>query len=102
LSNSGADAAIETADVALMSDRLDKVVWLIRHSRRAVSTIKANIAFALTIKALFVVLTLLGHSSMWAAIAADTGASVLVVLNGLRLASVHVTQQQASFESSQP
>ena len=83
----GTDAAIETADIALMSDDLLKLPWLIRHSRRAVSVIRQNIVFALSVKALFVVLTFVGYSSMWAAIAADTGASLLVVFNGLRLLS---------------
>lgn len=81
----GSDAAIETADVALMSDDLSKLPWLIRHSRRAVRIIQQNIFFALSVKALFVLLTVIGHASLWAAIAADTGASLLVVFNGLRL-----------------
>jgi len=81
----GSDAAIETADVALMSDDLSKIPWLIHHSRRCLFVVKQNIAFALLVKAAFVVLTLSGHASMWAAIAADMGASLLVVFNGLRL-----------------
>jgi Cd2+/Zn2+-exporting ATPase len=81
----GTDAAIETADIALMSDDLSRLPWLIRHSRRALSIIRQNIVASLTVKALFVVLTLLGHSSLWAAIAADTGMSLLVVFNALRL-----------------
>jgi Cd2+/Zn2+-exporting ATPase len=81
----GSDAAIETADIALLADDLTQLPWLIRHSRRTLAIIRQNIAFALAIKALFVVLTLLGYSSLWAAIAADTGASLLVVLSGLRL-----------------
>ncbi len=84
----GSDAAIETADVALMSDDLSKIPWLIRHSRRCLFVVKQNIAFALLVKAAFVVLTLSGHASMWAAIAADMGASLLVVFNGLRLLRV--------------
>lgn len=81
----GSDAAIETADVALMSDDLSKLPWLVRHSRRTLSVIRQNIAFSLGVKAVFVVLTFAGFSSMWAAIAADMGASLLVVFNGLRL-----------------
>jgi Cd2+/Zn2+-exporting ATPase len=81
----GSDAAIETADVALMSDDLSKVSWLIGHSRRALSVIRQNIALSLSVKALFVVLTFAGHASLWAAIAADMGASLLVIANGLRL-----------------
>lgn len=81
----GSDAAIETADITLMSDELAKVPWLINHSRRAMAIIKQNIIFSLAIKSLFVVLTFAGVSSLWGAIAADTGASLLVVANGLRL-----------------
>lgn len=81
----GSDAAIETADIALMTDDISKLPWLVRHSRRTLSIIRQNITFSLAIKAVFVALTLAGMASLWAAIAADTGASLLVVLNGLRL-----------------
>jgi len=81
----GSDAAIETADIALMSDDLGKVPWLIRHSRRTLRTIKQNIAFALGLKILFVLLSICGIAALWLAIAADAGASLLVVLNGMRL-----------------
>jgi Cd2+/Zn2+-exporting ATPase len=81
----GTDAAIETADVALMSDDLGKLPWLIRHSRRTMSVIRQNVAFSLTVKAVFMILTFAGYSSLWAAIAADTGASLIVIFNGLRL-----------------
>ena len=83
----GTDAAIETADVALMSDDLAKLPWLVRHSRRALGVIRQNIVFALAVKAVFLVLTLVGVSSMWAAVAADSGATLLVVANALRLLS---------------
>lgn len=81
----GTDAAIETADIALMSDDLSRVPWLIRHSRRALRIVRQNIVASLAIKAAFVVLTLLGQASLWAAIAADMGVSLLVVANALRL-----------------
>ena len=81
----GSDTAIEAADVALMSDDLAKVSWLIRHSRRTLSVIRQNIALSLEVKAVFAVLTLLGHASLWAAIAADTGVSLIVIANALRL-----------------
>lgn len=81
----GSDAAIETADIALMSDDLSKLPWLIRHSRRTLRVIRQNIGFSLLVKAVFVVLTFAGHASLWAAIAADMGASLLVIFNGLRL-----------------
>ncbi len=81
----GTDAAIETADIALMSDDLSKLPWLIEHSRRTLRTIKQNIIFALGVKLVFIVLALLGVASLWMAIAADMGASLLVIFNGLKL-----------------
>jgi Cd2+/Zn2+-exporting ATPase len=81
----GTDAAFETADIALMSDDLARLPWLVAHSRRALGVIRQNIAFALCVKALFVALAFFGFASLWAAIAADMGASLLVIFNGLRL-----------------
>ncbi|MFN0135091.1 MAG: heavy metal translocating P-type ATPase [Phycisphaerae bacterium] len=81
----GTDAALETADVALMSDDLSRLPWLIRHSRRTLAIIRQNIIAALAVKAVFILLTLAGHASLWAAIAADTGMSLVVVFNALRL-----------------
>ncbi|MED5374446.1 MAG: heavy metal translocating P-type ATPase [Myxococcota bacterium] len=81
----GTDVAVETADVALMTDDLAKLAWLVRHSRRTLSIVRQNTVFALAIKALFVVLTFAGLASLWGAIAADMGASLLVVFNALRL-----------------
>jgi len=87
----GSDAAIETADIALMSDDVSKLSWLIHHSRRTLRIIRQNITFALAVKAVFVILTFTGFASLWAAIAADMGASLLVIFNGLRLLNVKIT-----------
>lgn len=81
----GSDAAVETADIALMSDDLSKLPWLIRHSKATLAIIRQNIGFSLAVKLLFTGLTIAGFASLWGAIAADVGASLLVVLNGLRL-----------------
>jgi Cd2+/Zn2+-exporting ATPase len=81
----GTDAAIETADIALMSDDLSKIPWLVRYSRQVMRIIHQNITFALGIKAVFMTLAILQMATLWMAIAADMGASLLVVLNGLRL-----------------
>ena len=85
MGSAGTDAAIETADIALMSDDLTKIPWLIRHSKRTLIVIRQNIGFSLAVKLTFVVLTFAGISSLWGAIAADTGASLVVIFNGLRL-----------------
>lgn len=81
----GTDTAIETADVALMDDDLRKIPAFIRLSRQTASILKQNIVFALGIKAVFLSFTLVGMATMWMAVFADVGVSVLVVLNGLRL-----------------
>ncbi|OJX79935.1 heavy metal translocating P-type ATPase [Magnetospirillum sp. 64-120] len=81
----GTDTAIETADLALMSDDLGKLAWLVGHSRRMQAVLRQNISFALGIKALFTVLAFAGIATLWGAIAADMGASLLVVFNGLRI-----------------
>lgn len=81
----GSDAALETADVALMADDLGKLAYIIRLSRKTVAVIKQNIIFAVALKALFVALTFAGMANLWLAVFADTGASLLVTLNGMRL-----------------
>jgi len=81
----GTDTALETADIALMTDDLKKLPWLLEHSRRARSVIVQNISLSLGIKAVFLALAIPGLATLWMAIAADMGASLLVILNGLRL-----------------
>ena len=85
MGGAGADAAIETADIALMSDDLLRLPWLVRHARRTLRIIRQNVAASLAVKAAFVVLAFSGHASLWAAIAADMGVSLVVVFNALRL-----------------
>jgi len=82
----GTDTAIETADVALMDDDLNKIARFVRLSRATRSILVQNITLALGIKAVFLVLTVLGMATLWMAVFADVGASLLVVANGLRLA----------------
>ncbi|CAD5203190.1 heavy metal translocating P-type ATPase [Pseudomonas sp. FEN] len=81
----GTDTAIETADVALMDDDLRKIPAFIRLSRQTARILRQNIALALVIKAIFLVVTFLGFATMWMAVFADMGVSLLVVFNGLRL-----------------
>jgi len=85
MGSAGSDAAIESSDVALMSDDLARLPWLVRHSRRTMTVIRQNITFALGVKAIVVVLTAMGVATLWMAIAADMGASLLVITNGMRL-----------------
>ncbi|OZI59006.1 heavy metal translocating P-type ATPase [Bordetella genomosp. 1] len=81
----GTGTAIETADVALMDDDLRKIGTFVRLSRATHRVLMQNIGLALGIKAVFLVLAMTGHATLWMAVFADVGASLLVVANGLRL-----------------
>jgi len=81
----GSDTAIGTADIALMEDDLSKVALAIRTGRRTLRIIRFNVTFALAVKSVFIVLAFAGHADLWLAILADTGATLLVILNSLRL-----------------
>ena len=81
----GTDTALETADVALMDDDLRKIPDFIELSRKTHAVLMQNITLALGIKAVFLVLALTGQATLWMAVFADMGASLLVVFNGLRL-----------------
>ncbi|MGL4857284.1 heavy metal translocating P-type ATPase, partial [Plesiomonas sp.] len=82
----GSDTALETAGAALMEDKLEKLPDLFTHARRTANVLKANIVMALVIKAVFFALALVGIATLWMAVFADVGASLLVIANGLRLA----------------
>lgn len=81
----GTDVALETADIALMSDDLMNIPWLIHLSKRARRVIAQNIGLALGLKALFLGLAVAGLATLWMAVFADVGASLIVTLNGMRL-----------------
>ena len=83
----GTDTAIETADVALMDDDLRKIPAFVRLSRATHRVLVQNIGFALGVKLVFLGLTVAGLGTMWMAVFADAGASLIVVANGLRLLS---------------
>ncbi|WP_277584728.1 heavy metal translocating P-type ATPase [Psychrobacillus antarcticus] len=85
----GTDAALETADVALMGDDLEKLPYTIRLSRKALHIIKENIMFALGLKIIALLLIIPGWLTLWIAIFADMGATLLVVLNSLRLLKIN-------------
>jgi len=80
----GTDVALETADVALMADDLSKLPVALQASRHTLRIIKQNVAFSLTIKAVFLVLAIGGWATLWMAVASDMGSSLLVIANGLR------------------
>lgn len=82
---SGTDVALETADAAILRDRVTDVPAQIRLARAAMRNIRQNIAVALGLKGVFLVTSVLGITGLWIAILADTGATVLVTLNALRL-----------------
>ena len=83
----GTDVALETADIALMSDDLTKIPALIRLSKRSRRVIAQNIVLALTLKGIFLALALAGQATLWMAVFADVGASLIVTLNGMRMLS---------------
>jgi Cd2+/Zn2+-exporting ATPase len=81
----GSDAALETADIALMADELLKIPYALRLSRATVRNIRANIAFSIVLKAAFLVMAIFGVATLWMAVLADMGASLIVIANALRL-----------------
>ena len=81
----GSDAALEVADVALMSDELLKLPYAIRLARASMRNIRTNVAISLLLKAAFLALAIAGVATLWMAVLADTGATVIVVANALRL-----------------
>lgn len=88
MGGAGTDAALETADVALMEDDLRKLPYTIGLSRRALNVIKQNISFALVLKVIALLLVIPGWLTLWIAIIADVGATLVVVLNSMRLMKV--------------
>ena len=86
MGTAGTDAALEVADIALMSDDLGHLAPTVRLAKDTMRIIRQNIAFSLATKAVFLGLALAGAATLWMAVAADMGASLLVIFNGLRLA----------------
>jgi Cd2+/Zn2+-exporting ATPase len=81
----GTDAALETADVALMADELLKIPYALRLSRATTRNIRANIGFSIALKSVFLVMAIAGAATLWMAVVADMGASLIVIANALRL-----------------
>lgn len=99
MGGAGTDTALETADVALMGDDLRKLPFTIKLSRKTLNIIKANIAFAIGIKLIALLLVIPGWLTLWIAILSDMGATLVVALNGLRL--MRVKEDELSLGSSQ-
>jgi Zn2+/Cd2+-exporting ATPase len=89
----GTDVALETADAALLRDRVEGVAGLVALSQATLGNIRQNITIALGLKAVFLVTTLFGVTTLWMAILADTGATVLVTANALRLLAYGSSKQ---------
>jgi Cd2+/Zn2+-exporting ATPase len=85
MGGAGTDQALETADVVLMGDDLLKLPFAIRLSRQTLAVLRQNIAFSLALKAVFMALVLGGAATLWMAVFADVGASLIVIANGMRL-----------------
>ena len=84
----GADSAIEAADIVIMTDQLSKIISAMKLSKKTMRIVKENIIFAIAVKVLVLILTAFGLSSMWQAVFADVGVSVIAILNALRALKV--------------
>lgn len=84
----GADSAIEAADVVIMTDEISKIVDAIKISKKTMKIVRENIVFSIFVKVAVLILTILGISSMWQAVFADVGVTVIAVLNALRMLKV--------------
>lgn len=102
MGSAGTDTAIETADVALMDDDLRKVPHFIRLSRDTSRVLRQNIMLAIGIKAIFFALALAGEATLWMAVFADMGASLIVVFNGMRLLKITGGDAYSKFCLLQP
>ena len=81
----GSDAAIEAADVVIMTDEPSKIASVINISKKTMKIVKENILFAISVKIIVLILSMLGIATMWSAVFADVGVSVLAILNALRI-----------------
>lgn len=88
MGGAGTDTAMETADIVLMADNLERLPYMIKLSRKTLAVIKQNIWFALAVKALALALIFPGWLTLWLAVLSDTGAAILVILNSMRLLRV--------------
>ena len=81
----GSDSAIEAADIVIMTDEPSKIISAIKLSKKTMRIVKENIVFAISIKILVLILTAFGLSTMWEAVFADVGVSIIAIINSLRM-----------------
>ena len=86
----GSDSAIEAADVVIMTDEPSKIITAINISKKTMRIVKENIVFAITVKILILILTAMGITSMWWAVFADVGVSIIAIVNSLRMLSKRI------------
>lgn len=84
----GQEAAIEAADIVIMTDEPSKVITAVEISRKTMKIVKENIIFAIFVKILVLVLSAIGFANMWSAVFADVGVSIIAILNALRLIKI--------------
>jgi Cd2+/Zn2+-exporting ATPase len=92
----GTDVALETADIALTGDDLTRPPFTMRLSRGTLAIIKQNIWFSIAVKGIFLVLALVGWTTLWMAVASDMGASLLVIINGCARSKWVISQDVAT------
>lgn len=102
MGSAGTDAALESADIALMGDNLEKLPYVITLGRKALNVIKQNISFALGLKIIALLLVIPGWLTLWLAIVADVGATLLVVLNSMRLVNEKNLKSEGKFNKPVP
>ena len=91
MGGAGSDAAIEAADIVIMTDEPSKLADAMKISKKTMKIVKDNIIFAITVKIVVLLLSALGLATMWAAVFADVGVSVIAILNALRILRVKNT-----------
>ena len=84
----GTDSAIEASDIVIMTDELSKIVEAIKLSHKTMKIVKQNIVFAISVKIIVLIFAVLGISTMWEAVFADVGVSIIAILNSLRMLKV--------------
>ena len=92
----GSDAAIEAADVVIMTDEPSKIATAIKISKKTLSIAKQNIFFALTVKIIVLILGAIGIANMWGAVFADVGVSIIAILNAIRVLNIKKISKNSS------